>query len=222
MLLNDLISHALTASDVALNKYQLSLCFGKSDPQKINACTLWMKRRLSVTNLSSESNLPMIWLNACSSCHQDERMSTEAFSRNVGKLFSELKLITFSWSMQKPTEKPLKVHCGYLLFAYNIGIQWNPSYNGHHWEPTFCPLYRGCPLLRGVCGVSLYNILLWLLQNFLLAPTPNATLGSNPKWRQTFSTKINHVTNRVILRHHADFRPKTRCRRRRPRTPPSP
>ena len=38
MFLNDLISHALTASDVALNKYKLSLCFGKSDPQKINAC----------------------------------------------------------------------------------------------------------------------------------------------------------------------------------------
>ena len=40
-----------------------------------------MKRRLSVTNLSSENNLPML-------------MTTGAFSRNVGKLFSELKLVT--------------------------------------------------------------------------------------------------------------------------------
>ena len=42
-----------------------------------------MKRRLSVTNLSSENNLLTFAL-----------MTTGALSRNVGKLFSELKLVT--------------------------------------------------------------------------------------------------------------------------------
>ena len=37
-------------------------------------------------------------------------MTTGAFSQNLGKLFSELKLVTDNLSsfMQKPTEKPLK------------------------------------------------------------------------------------------------------------------
>ena len=35
-------------------------------------------------------------------------MMTGAFSRNVSKLFSELKLVTANSIMQKPTEKPLK------------------------------------------------------------------------------------------------------------------
>jgi len=38
-------------------------------------------------------------------------MMTAAFSQNVSKLFSELKLVTDNLSlfMQQPTEKPLKV-----------------------------------------------------------------------------------------------------------------
>ena len=37
-------------------------------------------------------------------------MMTRAFSRNIGKLFSELNLVTDNHPsfMQKPTEKPLK------------------------------------------------------------------------------------------------------------------
>ena len=34
---------------------------------------------------------------------------TGAFSRNVGKLFSKLKLVTDNLPLQEPTEKPLKV-----------------------------------------------------------------------------------------------------------------
>ena len=45
-----------------------------------------MKGRLSVTNLSSGNNLLTFQLNAL--------MTTGAFSRNIGKLFSELKLVT--------------------------------------------------------------------------------------------------------------------------------
>ena len=41
-----------------------------------------MKRRLSVTNLSSDNNLVMLQLNA-----------TGAFNPNIGKLFFELKLV---------------------------------------------------------------------------------------------------------------------------------
>ena len=45
-------------------------------------------KRLSVTNLSSENNLLMFQLNAPSGCPDD------AWSSNIGKLFSELKLVT--------------------------------------------------------------------------------------------------------------------------------
>jgi len=40
-------------------------------------------------------------------------MTTGAFSRNVGKVISELKLVTDNLSlfMQQPTEKPLKEDC---------------------------------------------------------------------------------------------------------------
>ena len=48
--------------------------------------------RLSGTNLSSENNLPTFRLNA-SVILTFALMTTEAFSRNVGKLFSELKLV---------------------------------------------------------------------------------------------------------------------------------
>ena len=47
------------------------------------------KRRLFVTNFSSENNLPMFRLNAPFTL-----MTTGAFSRNVRKLFSKLKLVT--------------------------------------------------------------------------------------------------------------------------------
>ena len=46
------------------------------------------RERLSGTNLSSENNLPMFWLNAPVAL-----MTTGAFSQNVSKLFSELKLV---------------------------------------------------------------------------------------------------------------------------------
>ena len=49
-----------------------------------------MKRRLSVTNLSSKNNLKF-WLNAPVVIRAKV---TGAFSWNVGKLFSELKLVT--------------------------------------------------------------------------------------------------------------------------------
>ena len=52
-------------------------------------CTVYMKRWLSVANLSLENNLPMFLLNAS----VVTLMMTGAFSRNVGKLFSELKLV---------------------------------------------------------------------------------------------------------------------------------
>ena len=55
-----------------------------------------MKRRLSVTNLSSENNLPTFELNASVVF---PLMTTGAFSRNVGKLFSELKLVTDNLSL---------------------------------------------------------------------------------------------------------------------------
>ena len=48
-----------------------------------------MMRRLSVTNLSSENNLPTFRLNAPVVVRVKG-----AFSRNIGKLFSELKLVT--------------------------------------------------------------------------------------------------------------------------------
>ena len=35
-------------------------------------------------------------------------MTTGAFSQNVSKLFSELKLVTNNLFMEQPTEKPLK------------------------------------------------------------------------------------------------------------------
>ena len=54
-----------------------------------------MKRRLSVTNLSSENNLPTFRLNAPVVIRaKGWLMMTAAFSRNVWKLFSELKLVT--------------------------------------------------------------------------------------------------------------------------------
>ena len=57
-----------------------------------------MKRRLSVTNLSSENNL-MFRLNAPVVIRAKvvlfplALMTTGAFSRNIGKLFSKLKLV---------------------------------------------------------------------------------------------------------------------------------
>ena len=54
-----------------------------------------MKRRLSVTNLSSENNLPMFRLNAAVVTRASfALMMTGAFSRNASKLFSDLKLVT--------------------------------------------------------------------------------------------------------------------------------
>ena len=49
--------------------------------------------RLSVTNLSSENNLQMFQLNA-PVVFRVKVMMTGGFSRNVSKLFSELKLVT--------------------------------------------------------------------------------------------------------------------------------
>ena len=72
----------------AANKTQVS--FGG-----INA-----ERRLSVTNLSSENNLPTFRLNA--SVVIKVKVSTfiaGAFSQNVGKLFSKLKLVTDNLSI---------------------------------------------------------------------------------------------------------------------------
>ena len=51
-----------------------------------------MKRRLSGNNLSSENNLTTFQLNA-PVVITFALMSTAAFSRNVGKLISELKLV---------------------------------------------------------------------------------------------------------------------------------
>ena len=51
-----------------------------------------MKRRLSVTNLSLENNLQTFRLNA-PVVIRAKVMTTGAFSRNEGKLFSELKLV---------------------------------------------------------------------------------------------------------------------------------
>ena len=55
-----------------------------------------MKRRLSVTNFSSENNLLMFRLNVPV---LNALMTTGTFSRNVGKLFSELKLVTDNCSV---------------------------------------------------------------------------------------------------------------------------
>ena len=58
---------------------------------------LFMKRRLSVTNLSSENDLQRLFVlnsNVCSHFFTFALMTTGAFSRNVGKLFSDLKLVT--------------------------------------------------------------------------------------------------------------------------------
>ena len=51
------------------------------------------KRRLSITNLSSENNLPMFQLNAPVFLFINP-FTLMIFSRNIGKLFSELKLVT--------------------------------------------------------------------------------------------------------------------------------
>ena len=69
-----------------------------------------MKGRLSVINFSSENNLPTFRLNAPVVIRVKE-LRTGAFSQNVSKLFSELKLVTDNlFVLQKPTEKPLKVY----------------------------------------------------------------------------------------------------------------
>ena len=55
-----------------------------------------MKRRLSGTNLSSEINLPIFRLNVpvvVRVTKKEALMTTRAFSQNVGKLFSDLKLL---------------------------------------------------------------------------------------------------------------------------------
>ena len=55
----------------------------------------YQMKRLSVTNLSSENNLPTISFAECSSCHHAfALMTTAAFSRNISKLFFKLKLVT--------------------------------------------------------------------------------------------------------------------------------
>ena len=84
---------------------------------------LYMKRRLSVTNLSSENDLQRLFVlnsNVCSHFFTFALMTTGAFSQNVGKLFSELKLVTDNLSsfMQKPTEKPLK---GTIIYVVQYG-----------------------------------------------------------------------------------------------------
>ena len=51
-------------------------------------------------------------------------MTTGAFSQNVGKLFSELKLVTDNLlSMQQPTEKPLKVYYSFVLIFSQFRLQ---------------------------------------------------------------------------------------------------
>ena len=63
-----------------------------------------MKKSLSVTNFNSENNLPTFWLNAPAVT----LMMTEAFSRNVGKLFSELTdnlLFVYAEANWEATEK---------------------------------------------------------------------------------------------------------------------
>ena len=58
------------------------------------------RERLSVTNLSSENNLPMFWLNAPVVIRlKGWWLMTGAFSWNIGKLFSELKLVTDNLSL---------------------------------------------------------------------------------------------------------------------------
>ena len=66
-----------------------------------------MKKRLSATNFSSENNLLTFRLNALTFA----LMATGAFSRNIGKLISELKLVTDN-----------------LLFIHTILISYNISY----------------------------------------------------------------------------------------------
>ena len=69
-----------------------------------------LNSRLSSTNLSSENNLPTLWLNSPVVTWEDNLpmfwlnapviiralMTMEAFSQNVGKLFSELKLVPYN------------------------------------------------------------------------------------------------------------------------------
>ena len=60
-------------------------------------------------NLSSENNLPTFHPNAPVVIRA--KVTTGAFSQNVSKSFSELKLLIGNFSlfnMQQPTEKPLK------------------------------------------------------------------------------------------------------------------
>ena len=61
-----------------------------------------MKRRLSVTNFSLENNLPMFWLNVPVISGLNALMWTGTFSQNVGKLFSELKLVTDNLLFKEP------------------------------------------------------------------------------------------------------------------------
>ena len=58
---------------------------------RFNSVSPKMKRRLSGTNLSSENNLLTFSLNA--PVVTFALMTTGAFSRNVSKLLSELKLV---------------------------------------------------------------------------------------------------------------------------------
>ena len=58
----------------------------------------------------------------CSSRHEGE-VTTGALSRNIGKFFSELKLVPSSPFMKEPTEKPLKVlynHFAHLGIPHSI------------------------------------------------------------------------------------------------------
>ena len=70
----------------------------------------WMDRRLSVTNFRSENNLRTFWPN-----FPVALMTTGAFSQNVGKLFSELKLVTDNLFIQLHALFTTKPHASYYI-----------------------------------------------------------------------------------------------------------
>ena len=93
---------------------------GLSDKNIIN-------KRLSVTNLRSENNLPTLQLNApvvirvkVKRCEQMLLFIAMHYWGYMSSYFPSSSWITFSSFMQKPTEKPLKEHYNSLLLSSQV------------------------------------------------------------------------------------------------------
>ena len=98
------------------------------------------KRRLSITNLSSENNLPMFQLNAPVFLFINP-FTLMIFSRNIGKLFSELKLVTdnllfiYAAANWEATEGFISFECIHSVIGCWKSVQSWLDVNGRSAEP---------------------------------------------------------------------------------------